>query len=119
MAKSDVAAGKRGISAFVVPADAPGFSVGAVEEKLGLKASRTASIFFSGCRIPGGKLIGAEGQGFKIALATLDHSRLGIAAQAVGIHQRALELAVAYANDRVQFGVPLAAHQAIQLQSAP
>ena len=118
LAKTDVAAGKRGISAFVVPADAPGFSVGAVEEKLGLKASRTASIFFSGCRIPAGNLIGAEGQGFKIALATLDHSRLGIAAQSVGIHQRALELAVAYANDRVQFGVPLAKHQAIQFKIA-
>jgi alkylation response protein AidB-like acyl-CoA dehydrogenase len=118
MAKSDVAAGKRGISAFLVPADAPGFSVGAVEEKLGLKASRTASIFFSGCRIPAGNLLGAEGQGFKIALATLDHSRLGIAAQAVGIHQRALDLAVAYANERVQFGVPLARHQAIQFKIA-
>lgn len=118
LAKSDPAAGKRGISAFVVPADAPGFALGAVEEKLGLKASRTASIFFSGCRIPAGNLLGAEGQGFKIALATLDHSRLGIAAQAVGIHQRALDLAVAYANERVQFGVPLARHQAIQFKIA-
>jgi acyl-CoA dehydrogenase len=118
LAKSDPAAGKRGISAFVVPADAPGFALGAVEEKLGLKASRTAAIYFNGCRVPSGNLLGAEGQGFKIALATLDHSRLGIAAQAVGIHQRALDLAVAYANERVQFGAPLARHQAIQFKIA-
>jgi hypothetical protein len=118
MAKTDMAAGKRGISAFVVPAEAPGFAIGAVEEKLGLKASRTASIYFNGCRIPAGNLIGAEGQGFKIALATLDHSRLGIAAQSVGIHQRALDLAVAYANERVQFGVPIGRHQAVQFKLA-
>ncbi len=118
LAKSDLAAGKRGISAFVVPADAPGFSVGASEEKLGLRASNTATLYFNECRIPAENLIGREGEGFKIALATLDHSRLGIAAQAVGIHQRALELAVRYANDRVQFGVPMARHQAIQFKIA-
>ena len=111
-------AGKKGLSAFVVPADAPGFSVGQPEEKLGLTASRTAQIYFSECRIPAGNLLGQEGQGLKIALATLDHSRLGIAAQAVGIHQRALELAVQYARDRVQFGVPIAQHQAIQFRIA-
>ena len=118
VAVTDPAAGKRGLSAFAVPADAPGFSVGAPEEKMGLKASRTAAIHFSGCRIPAGNLLGEEGQGFKIALATLDHSRLGIAAQAVGIHQRALELAVSYAKDRRQFGKPLAEHQAIQFKIA-
>jgi alkylation response protein AidB-like acyl-CoA dehydrogenase len=118
LAKSDDAAGKRGISAFVVPSDAPGFSVGASEEKLGLRSSNTATVYFADCRIPAGNLIGQEGQGFKIALATLDHSRLGIAAQAVGIHQRALELAVRYANERVQFGVPLARHQAVQFKIA-
>jgi alkylation response protein AidB-like acyl-CoA dehydrogenase len=117
-AVSDPAAGKRGISAFVVPADTPGFTVGEPEEKLGLRASRTAAIHFDGCRIPAGNLLGEEGQGFKIALATLDHSRVGIAAQAVGIHQRALELAVAYARERVQFGVPIASHQAIQFKIA-
>ncbi len=108
----------RGLSAFAVPADAPGFSVGAPEHKLGLRASRTAPIHFTGCRIPAGNLLGEEGQGFKIAMATLDHSRVGIAAQAVGIHQRALELAVGYARERRQFGVPIAEHQAIQLKLA-
>jgi alkylation response protein AidB-like acyl-CoA dehydrogenase len=111
-------AGAGGISAFVVPGDAPGFSVGASEHKLGLRASQTAAIYFHDCRIPAGNLLGAEGQGFKIAMATLDHSRLGIAAQAVGIHQRALELAVGYARERRQFGKPIAEHQAIQMKIA-
>jgi alkylation response protein AidB-like acyl-CoA dehydrogenase len=118
LARTDPAAGKRGISAFVVPADAPGFTVGAPEEKLGLRASRTAAIHFSGCRVPAANLLGEEGQGLKIALATLDHSRVGIAAQSLGIHQRALDLAVAYARERVQFGVPIANHQAIQFKIA-
>jgi len=114
VARTDPEAGKRGLSAFVVPADAPGVSVGTPEEKVGLRSSLTAPLVFEGCRIPAANLLGEEGQGFKIALATLDHSRLGIAAQAVGIHQRALELAVQYAKDRVQFGVPIARHQAVQ-----
>lgn len=118
VARTDPAAGKRGLSAFAVPAGAPGFTVGPPEEKLGLRASRTAPLVFTGCPIPAGNLLGEEGQGFKIALATLDHSRLGIAAQAVGIHQRALELAVAYARDRVQFGRPIAEHQAVQFKLA-
>jgi butyryl-CoA dehydrogenase len=113
-ARTDPAAGKRGVSAFVVPADAPGFAVGPAEEKLGLKSSRTAPIYFDGCRIPEGNLLGEPGEGMKIALATLEHSRVGIAAQSVGIHQRALELAVAYAKERVQFGVPIVRHQAVQ-----
>jgi len=115
VARTDSAAGKKGISAFVVDRQAPGFAVGTPEEKLGLHASRTAPLVFDDCRVPAANLLGHEGQGFKIALATLDHSRLGIAAQAVGIHQRALELAVAYAKERVQFGVPIAKHQAIQM----
>jgi alkylation response protein AidB-like acyl-CoA dehydrogenase len=118
VARTDPQAGKRGLSAIVVPADAPGFSVGQPEEKLGLKSSRTAAIHFSGCRVPVENLLGQEGQGLKIALATLDHSRLGIAAQAAGIHRRALELAVQYAKDRVQFGVPIAQHQAVQFKIA-
>ena len=110
--------GSRGLSAFAVPADAPGFSVGTPEHKLGLRASRTAPLYFSDCRIPAGNLLAAEGEGFKVAMATLDHSRLGIAAQAVGIHQRALELAVGYARERRQFGKPIAEHQAVQLEIA-
>ena len=118
MAKTDPDAGNRGITAFVVPADAPGLAVGQPEAKLGLRASRTAPLTLTNCRVRADNRLGDEGQGFKIALATLDHSRLGIAAQAVGIHQRALELAVDYARERVQFGVPIARHQAIQFQIA-
>lgn len=118
LARTDPAAGKRGISAFVVPADAPGLRVGAPEEKLGLRASNTAAVYLDGARIPAANLLGEEGQGLRIALATLDHSRLGIAAQSVGIHRRALELATAYAKERIQFGVPIAEHQAIRFKLA-
>lgn len=114
VARTDPEAGKRGLSAFVVPADAPGLTVGTPEVKLGLRSSLTAPLVFEGCRVPAANLLGEEGQGLRIALATLDHSRLGIAAQALGLHQRALELATQYARDRVQFGVPIARHQAIQ-----
>ena len=118
LARTAADGGKRGISAFVVPCDAPGFTVGTPEEKVGLRASRTAAIHLADCRVPVENLLGEEGQGLKIALATLGHSRLGIAAQSLGIHQRALELAVSYANERVQFGVPIARHQAIQFKIA-
>lgn len=118
LAVTDSGAATKGISAFVVPSDAPGFSVGAPEEKLGLKASNTAALYFTECRIPAANLLGAEGQGFRIALATLDHSRLGIAAQCLGIHRRAFELACAYAKERKQFGVPIAEHQMIAFKIA-
>ena len=118
LAITDPEAGSRGISAFVVPSDIEGFSVGTSEEKMGLKASRTAPLYFENIRLPQRYLLGEEGQGFRIAMATLDHSRLGIAAQAVGIHRRALELAVDYARERQQFGVPIAKHQAIQFKIA-
>lgn len=118
MARTGPEEGHRGITAFVVGSDAPGFSVGTPEEKLGLRSSVTAPIVFEDCRIPDGQRLGGVGEGFKIALATLDHSRLGIAAQAVGIHQRALELAVDYSRERIQFGVPLASHQEIQFKIA-
>ncbi|MCP4203799.1 MAG: acyl-CoA dehydrogenase [bacterium] len=118
MAKTEPGAGKRGISAFVVPADAPGLEIGEPESKMGLHASRTAPLIFEDCRIAADSLLGELGQGFKIALATLDHSRLGIAAQSVGIHRRALELAIDYARERIQFGVPIAKHQAIQFKIA-
>ena len=117
-AKTDPAAAKRGISAFVVPGHAVGLSIGAEEDKLGLKASTTSAVLLEGCRIPAGNLLGEVGQGFKIALATLDHSRLGIAAQSVGIHERAFELARDYALDRVQFDKPIAEHQAIRFTLA-
>lgn len=118
LAVTDAEAGSRGISAFVVPSDIEGFAVGASEEKMGLRSSRTAPLYFTDVRLPARYLLGAVGQGFGVAMATLDHSRLGIAAQAVGIHRRALELAVDYARERQQFGVPIAKHQAIQFKIA-
>lgn len=118
LAKTDPQAGKRGITAFVVSSEWPGLIVGASEDKLGLKASKTAAVRFEQLRVPGAYRLGGVGEGFKIALATLDHSRLGIAAQAVGIHQRALELATDYARERVQFGVPIAEHQAVRFTLA-
>ena len=118
VAVTDPEAGHRGLSAFAVPGDAPGFGVGQPEEKMGLCSSRTAPIHFSACRVPAANLLGVEGQGYKIALATLDHSRLGIAAQCVGIHQRALELAVSYAKERWQFGRPIAEHQGVAFKLA-
>lgn len=118
MARTGPDESHRGISGFVVPSDAPGFSVGKPEEKLGLRASVTAPLVFENCVIPASNLLGELGSGFKIALATLDHSRLGIAAQAVGIHQRALELSREYARERIQFGVPIARHQEIQFKIA-
>lgn len=118
LARTSPGRGTQGISAFVVPSDVAGFRVGGSEEKMGLKASNTTALYFDGCRIPADYLLGEEGAGFRVAMATLDHSRIGIAAQSVGIHQRALELAVSYAQERVQFGVPIAKHQAIQFKIA-
>ncbi len=118
LARTSPGKGTQGISAIVVPSDAPGFRVGGSEEKMGLKASNTTALYFDSCRVPASYLLGEEGKGFRIAMATLDHSRVGIAAQSVGIHQRALELAVSYAKERVQFGVPIAKHQAIQFKIA-
>ena len=113
-AMTDPAAGTRGISAFLVEPDAPGFSVGEREHKMGIKASSTTPLYFSDCRIPRDALLGAEGQGFRIAMAALDGGRIGVAAQALGIAQGALDAAVAYAKERVQFGKPIASLQAIQ-----
>jgi alkylation response protein AidB-like acyl-CoA dehydrogenase len=118
IARTDPEARNRGLTAFVVPSDAPGFSVGPAEHKLGLRSSLTAPLHFADCRVPAANQLGYEGQGFKIAMATLDHSRLGIAAQSVGIHQRALELARDYALEREQFGGPIAEFQAVQFTLA-
>jgi butyryl-CoA dehydrogenase len=113
-AKTDPERGARGISAFIVEGDTPGFSVGEAEHKLGIRGSSTPPLYFTDCRIPKDALLGAEGDGFKIAMQTLDGGRIGIAAQALGIAQAALDASVAYAKERVQFGKPIAALQAIQ-----
>ncbi len=107
-----------GISAFVVHADDPGFVVGSKERKLGIKGSPTREIHFESCRIPGNRIIGEPGTGFKTALATLDHTRPTIGAQAVGIAQGALDVAVGYVKERKQFGKRLAEFQALQFMIA-
>ena len=108
----------KGICAFVVERGAPGFSVAHVEEKLGIRGSSCAQLAFDNCRVPADHLLGQEGEGFKIALSTLDGGRIGIAAQAVGIARAALEASLAYSKERVQFGRPIAANQAIQFMLA-
>ncbi|MGH2979632.1 MAG: acyl-CoA dehydrogenase family protein [Solirubrobacterales bacterium] len=107
-----------GISCLVVEADRPGFSVGKLEHKMGIRGSPTGQPIFDGVRVPHENLIGAEGEGFKVALATLDHSRLGVAAQAVGIAQGATDYAAGYAKERRQFGRPIASFQGIQFKLA-
>lgn len=114
----DKAAGHKGVCAFVVERGMPGFSVGKKEKKLGIRSSDTAMLNFDNVKVPAENLIGAERQGFRIAMAILDCGRIGIAAQAVGIAQAALEAAVKYAKERVQFGRPLADFQAIQFKLA-
>jgi alkylation response protein AidB-like acyl-CoA dehydrogenase len=116
--QTDKAKAHRGITAFVVEKGTPGFTVGKTEEKLGIRASDTAELVFEECRVPAAHRIGEEGQGFKIALATLDGGRVGIAAQAVGIAAGAFARALAYAKERRTFGVPIAEHQMIQWKLA-
>ena len=110
--------GTRGISAFVVEGDRPGFHMGKVENKMGIRGSQTGELVFEDCEIPAENLLGNESEGFKIALTTLDRTRPGIAAQALGIAQGALDFAVAYAKQRVQFGKPIWDNQAIQFMLA-
>lgn len=112
-AVTDPALGKKGISAFLVPTGTPGFIVGPREKKMGIRASDTCPITLDQCRIPAANLLGERGQGLKIALSNLEGGRIGIAAQAVGIARAALQEAQAYAHERVQFGKPIAEHQAI------
>ncbi len=114
MAVTDPARGSHGISAFVVEASDEGFSVGTPERKLGIKGSPTREIYFEDCRIPASRRIGEEGTGFTTALTTLDHTRLSIGAQAVGIAQGALDAAVAYTKERRQFGKAIAEFQGMQ-----
>jgi alkylation response protein AidB-like acyl-CoA dehydrogenase len=118
MASTDPAKGAKGISAFVVHADDPGFSVGSKERKLGIKGSPTSEIYFEDCRIPVDRIIGEEGQGFITALKTLDHTRSMIGAQAVGIAQGALDAAIAYVKERQQFGKAIAEFQGVQFMLA-
>ena len=110
--------GTRGISAFIVEKDFPGFSVGRIEDKMGIKGSQTAELMFADCEVPAENLLGREGDGFKIAMMTLDRTRPGIGAQALGIAQGALDLAVSYSKQRIQFGRPIADNEGIQFMLA-
>jgi alkylation response protein AidB-like acyl-CoA dehydrogenase len=116
MAVTDRAAGKKGISAFVVPTSTPGYIVARLEDKMGQHASDTAQIVFENCRVPAANLLGEEGQGLKIALSGLEGGRIGIAAQSVGMARAAFEAALAYAKERVAFGQPIFEHQAVQFR---
>ena len=110
--------GAKGISAFLIPKEAPGFAVGKHENKLGIRTSNTTEMIFTDCRIPAGNLLGQENRGLSIALGTLDCGRIGIAAQAVGIAEAALQESVRYAKQRVQFGKPLAEFESLQFMIA-
>ena len=116
MAVTDKAAGKKGISAFLVPTRTPGYVVARVEDKLGQHASDTAQIVFDNCRVPAANRLGEEGQGLKIALSGLEGGRIGIAAQALGMARAAFEAALRYSKDRVTFGQPIFQHQAVQFK---
>lgn len=118
IAVTDKGAGKKGMSAFLVPTDAPGYVVARLEDKLGQHSSDTAQINFDNCRIPAENLIGAEGEGYRIALGALEGGRIGIAAQSVGMARSALEFALAYAKERQSFGTAIFNHQAVGFRLA-
>ncbi|HMT93685.1 acyl-CoA dehydrogenase family protein [uncultured Thiothrix sp.] len=117
-AVTDPSAGKKGISAFVVPTDNAGYKVAGIEKKMGQHASDTASIFFDNCRVPASHLLGKEGEGYKIALSNLEGGRIGIAAQCIGMARAAYEAALAYAQERISFGKPIIEHQAVAFRLA-
>ena len=117
-AVTDKAAGKKGISCFLVPTSTPGYVVARIEEKMGQHASDTAQILFDNCRVPATALLGPEGEGYKIALSNLEAGRIGIASQAVGMARAAYEAAVKYAKERTAFGVPIIEHQAVSFRLA-
>jgi acyl-CoA dehydrogenase len=117
-AKTDKEAGHKGISAFVVEREWDGVTVDKKEDKLGQRASNTATISFNDVEVPAENLLGEENHGFKLAMMTLDRTRPGVAAMAVGIARAAFEFATEYSKERVQFGVPIAMHQAIQFMIA-
>jgi len=118
IAVTDKGAGKRGMSAFLVPTDAPGYVVARLEEKLGQHSSDTAQINFENCRIPAENLIGNEGEGYRIALGGLEGGRIGIASQSIGMARSALEVAIQYAKERESFGQPIFNHQAVGFRLA-
>ena len=118
MAMTDKSQGTRGISAFIVERDFPGFSIGKKEKKMGIKGSSTYELIFTDCRIPKENMLGKQGQGFKIAMHTLDGGRIGIASQALGIAEGALERTVAYTKERKQFGKSISGFQNTQFQLA-
>ena len=110
---TDKAAGRKGMSGFIVPRNTPGMTVGEHFKKMGLRSSQTSEMIFKDCRVPKENLLGKEGMGLQIAMTGFDHGRIGIAAQCVGILQAALDESMKYSKERVQFGVPIARHQAI------
>ncbi|HYV99496.1 MAG TPA: acyl-CoA dehydrogenase family protein [Gemmatimonadaceae bacterium] len=121
MARTDLPGARKrakGISAFIITPDLPGFHVGKKEDKMGLRGSPTVQLVFENMRVPGDRLLGAEGQGFAYSMQSLEHGRMGIAAQAIGIARAAMEASVAYAKERKQFGKPIAEFQAIQYKLA-
>lgn len=118
IAVTDPAAGKKGMSAFIVPTDTPGYGVARLEDKLGQHSSDTAQINLDACRVPADHLIGAEGEGYRIALSALEGGRIGIAAQSIGMARSAYEVALAYARERQSFGVPIIEHQAVGFRLA-
>jgi hypothetical protein len=118
MAVTDKAAGKKGISAFLVPTSTPGYQVARIEDKMGQHASDTAQINFENCRVPAANRLGEEGQGLKIALSGLEGGRIGIASQSVGMARAAFEAALKYSKERESFGQPIFQHQAIQFKLA-
>lgn len=117
-AVTDPDAGKKGISAFIVPTNTPGYEVASIEKKMGQKASDTCQIILNNCVVPAGNLLGEEGQGYRIALSNLEGGRIGIAAQSVGMARAAYEHALAYANERLAFGKPIISQQAIAFKLA-
>ena len=118
VAVTDRDAGKRGMSMFVVPTDTPGYVVARLEEKMGQRSSDTAQIVFENCRVPAANLIGEEGEGYKIALSSLEGGRIGIAAQSIGMARAAFEAALKYAKERTAFGKPIFEHQAVNFRLA-
>jgi alkylation response protein AidB-like acyl-CoA dehydrogenase len=118
MAVTDKAAGKKGISAFIVPTRTPGYQVARVEDKMGQHASDTAQIVFDGCRVPAVNRLADEGMGLRIALSGLEGGRIGIASQSVGMARAAFEAALVYSKERKAFGVPIFEHQAVQFKLA-